>query len=548
MPDFDKNLQPIMKDAKLPLEEVIIKAPTEYAPMNVGGSGVRDLSREPDPFDKLKALSQSSNFNEKGVFVTNATLEANKRYKTFNPTIGDYEDFAAYGQSNWDKAANGVLKGLNLTATTVAGTGAMLLGGVKSMFSGRLADIWDNQLSRDLDEWNNKVDNEYLPNYYTAAEKNADWYSTTNWFKTNFLFDKLVKNAGFAVGAMVTGNMANSGLLKLGSAVGKAAMAGATAAEASQAFKLFTPLLRNTARAFSTGKNIEVAKILEGGLSDIADVTAKASKIAELSKLTNSFAKFGDVGRRSLVAGFSSAGEASFEAIQTGNEFKKSLIEEYKATHNGEEPTGSDLESINSRTDSVGATSFFGNMALLSITEYVQLPKLLGSNYSASKQAANSLMGRADDVILKEGKYAAKEATTKFGKLYGNVIGVSKYAFDPKEALQEGLQYTLQVGTQNYFKKAGESNDASAWVDGVLYGFTGRDASGKGVGTLVSKEGMESIALGGITGGLMQIKGNIQEAKALKTGTQNFINELDPAPTFKEAFKERLAAANRGVV
>jgi hypothetical protein len=548
MPDFDKNLQPIMKDARLPLEEVIVKAPTEYAPMSAGTSGVRDLSHDPDPFDKLKALSQSSNFNEKGIFVTNATLEANKRYKTFNPTIGDYEDFAAYGQSNLDKAANGVLKGLNLVATTVAGTGAMLLGGVKSMFSGRLADIWDNQLSRDLDEWNNKVDNEFLPNYYTNAEKNADWYSPTNWFKTNFLFDKLIKNSGFAVGAMVTGNIANAGFLKLGSAIGKAAMAGATAAESSQAFRLFTPLLRNTARAFSTGKNIEVAKILEGGLSDIADVTAKASKIAELSKLTNSFAKFGDVGRRGLIAGFSSAGEASFEAIQTGNEFKKSLIEEYKATHNGEEPTGSDLASINTRAESVGATSFFGNMALLGITEYVQLPKLLGSSYSSSKQAANSLMGRADDVLLKEGKYAAKEATTKFGKLYGNVIGVSKYMFDPKEAAQEGLQYALQVGTQNYFKKAGESNDASAWVDGVLYGLVGRDASGKGVGTLVSKEGMESVALGGLTGGLMQIKGNIQEAKALKTNTQNFINELDPAPTFKEAFKERLAGANRGVV
>jgi hypothetical protein len=180
MPDFDKNLQPIMKDAKLPLEDVLVKAPTPYAPMSAGSSGIRDLSHEPGPFDKLKALSQSSNFNQKGVFVTNATLEANKRYKTFNPTIGDYEDFAAYGQSNWDKAANGVLKGLNLVATTVAGTGAMLVGGTKSIFSGRLADIWDNELSRGLDEWNNKVDNEFLPNYYTAAEKNAYWYSSGN--------------------------------------------------------------------------------------------------------------------------------------------------------------------------------------------------------------------------------------------------------------------------------------------------------------------------------------------------------------------------------
>ncbi len=54
--------------------------------MSVGSSNrVSDLSGRQDPFDKLKALSDSSNFGEKGVFVSNATLDANKRYKTFNP-------------------------------------------------------------------------------------------------------------------------------------------------------------------------------------------------------------------------------------------------------------------------------------------------------------------------------------------------------------------------------------------------------------------------------------------------------------------------------
>lgn len=548
MPDFDKNLQPIIKDAKLPLEDVRVKAPTPYAPMNVGGSGVSDLSHEQGPFDKLKALSESSNFGEKGVFVTNATLEANKRYKTFNPTIGDYEDFAAYGQSNLDKAANGVLKGLNIAATTIAGTGGLLVGGVKSMFTGRLADIWDNEVTQSLDEWNQKVDNEYLPNYYTQAEKDADWYSPTNWFKTNFLFDKLIKNSGYAVGAMYSGNIANAGFLKAGAALGKFAMAGAAAAESSQAFKLFTPLLRNTARAFSAGKNIETAAILEGRLSNIADLTARTSKIADLAKQTNNFAKIGDVGRRSAVALYSSAGEASFEALQTGNEYRNKLIEEYKATHGGQEPTGSDLAGINSEADSVGATSFFGNMAILSVTEYVQLPYLLGSNYSASKKAANSLLGKTDDVLIKDGKYVAKEATTKFGKIYDKTKAVSKYVFDPKEAAQEGLQYSLQVGTQNYFKKAKESDDASIWTDGVMFGLIGRDESGKGVGALVSKEGMESIALGGITGAMMQIKGNVQESRAVKTNTQRFAEQLNNAPTFKQSFKERLAAANRGVV
>ena len=71
----------------------------------------------------------------------------------------------------------------------------MLYGVAKSPFSGRLADVWDNEVMRGLDDINTKIDNEILPNYYTDKEKNANWYSTDNWFKTNFLFDKLIKNS-----------------------------------------------------------------------------------------------------------------------------------------------------------------------------------------------------------------------------------------------------------------------------------------------------------------------------------------------------------------
>ena len=560
MPDFDKDLQPIIQDTKPSNFDLDIKAPTPVAPMSTDGGGrISDYSGSKSIFDKLADDTKTST-PAKGVFVTDKELDANKRYTTFNPTVGNYEDFAAYGQSNWDKATNGVLKGLNLAGTTIAGSFAMLGGVAVAATSGRLADIWDNAATRRLDEWNTKVDQEYLPNYYTDAEKNAAWYSTDNWITTNFLFDKLIKNAGFAVGAMVTGNIANAGLLKAGAAIGKAASAGAAAAEASQAFKLFTPLLRNTARAFSAGKNIEAAAILEKEISSIADLSAKSTKLANaaIARTTNQFASFGNEARRTIISAYSAAGEASFEALGTAKEYRNNLIEQWKETHNGFEPTGQDLRKINEDSESVGKTSFFGNLALLGITEYVQLPKQLGSTYSASKKTANSLLGEAGDVVLKEAKYAAKrvEATTLKGKLYEGtkrissklLTGGSTYLFDPKEALQEGLQYGLQVGTQNYYNKAYQTKDADVWTDGFLYGLVGEDEEGRGVGALVSKEGMESIALGGITGGLMQIKGNIQQAKALKSNTQKFINGLNNAPTFKAAFQDKLASANRGIV
>jgi hypothetical protein len=550
MADFDRNLQPIIKETGYKSSNIPLFAPND-PPMNFSsgqGGGVSDLSQKEDVFAELAAAGQG--FSQKGLFVSNAELEANKRYKTFNPTIGDYEDFAAQGQSWQKQAANGVLKGANLAATTVAGGFGMLYGVGKSLlFTQKMSDVFDNEVMRGLDEWNNKVDNEFLPNYYTAAEKDAAWYSTDNWFTTNFLFDKLIKNSGFAVGAMVTGNIANAGLLRAGAAIGGAAAKAATAAEASQSFKLFTPLLRNTSRAFSAGKNIEAASVLEGQISSIADLSAKSSALANLSKQTTQFAKFSDTARRTAVAINSSAGEASFEALHTSKEFRENLIEEYTKT-NGFAPSGEALKNINLEAEKVGKTAFFGNMALLSITEYSQLPYLMGSSYSASRQAANSLLGRVDDFAIDEaGKYVAKAGPkTRFGKIYQGVKRGGAYVFDPKEGAQEVLQYGLQVGTQNYFKKAQEGGEADLYVDGFLYGLFGKDKFGEGVGALVSKEGIESGILGAVTGGLMQARGTYRERKALAKNTESFLNMINNAPSFKEAFEDRLAAANRGVV
>lgn len=547
MPDF-KNLNPILinPDQQLPnLPSPSTPAPDNYAslPINTDLSG-RDNG---DPiFGKGPIVG-------KGLIptVTANELYENRRYDVFARDIIDIEDQNANAQAWYTQAANGILKGTNLAGTTIAGSFGMLYGTISSMGTGRMADIWDNPIMQNLDKWNNEVDQNYLPNYYTNQEKNASWYSTDNWLTTNFLFDKLVKNAGFAVGAMVSGNIANGALKGIGAGVGMLAGEGAILAESSQAFKLFTPLLRNTSRAFSSGKNIEAAAILEKNISSIADLSARESAILNIAKTTNTIAGFQDKARRTAVALYSSAGEASFEALQTSNEFRNNLIQQYKDTHFGETPAGADLAQIDTISESVGKTAFFGNMALLSVTEYAQLPKLLGSSYAAEKQAANSLLGRVDDVMLKEGKYVAKEgATSAVGKIYERGKKIGNYVFDPKEAAQEIGQYALQVGTQNYFNKGYNGKEASAWTDGFLYGMVGTDKSGKGVGAFNSKEGIESGILGGITGGLMQTfgpQGQMARNKAAQYNTERFIQDLNNAPTFREAFKEKLQAVDRFV-
>ena len=499
-------------------------------------------NREYNPLNDTSlnyATPKKSGYDASSITMAEAAADRTGRYKTVMYGY-DNEEAAAQRQSLLDKGANGILKGVNLTATTIAGGFGMLYGVARAPFSGRLADIWDNSVMRGLDEWNKEVDDKILPNYYTKAERDSAWYSPDNWFTANFLFDKLIKNSGYAVGAMVSGNIANAGLLRAGAALGRVASAGAVAAESSQAFKIFSPLLRNTSRAFSAGKNVEAAEILRKELSSIADVTATSSKLAQIEKGVGAFAEFSNSARRTAIAAYSSAGEASFEALQTGNQFRDSLIQEYVDKY-GEQPAGDVLEEINKRADQVGKTSFFGNLALLGATEYVQLPYLLGSSYRNTRQAAGVFAGKVDDVL-------AKTPDTKLGKIYEKATSVGRYVFDPKEAGQEVGQYALQVGTQNYFSKAAESDDADVWVDGFLYGFVGRDEEGKGEGALVSKEGMESFLLGGLTGGPLQARAKAQEKRAKTENTQRFLNQIDRAPSFKEAFQDRMSSVNRGVV
>lgn len=521
------------------------------------GVGTNNNSSSQDILDNLY-----NNSSTKISSVGLNQLNYSDRYKS--AFIGaDAEEMHAQSQTTLNKATHGFLKGVNLVGTTILGGVGVLYGGVKSMTDGKLSSIFDNEIMQGLDRWNNKVDQEYLPNYYTQRETQAEWYETDNWLRANFLWDKVIKNAGYAVGAMVSGNVFSGVSAAAGTALGRLASVGATAAEASTAFKLFTPILKNTARAFSAGKNIEASEILASRINSLSDITNKASLLEQAAKQTNTFAKINDYGRRAAIAAYSSAGEASFEALQTSNSFRNKLIDDYFNEH-GAMPKGDELEKINEYSNQVGKTSFFGNLAILSVTEYVQLPYLLGSNYKTTRKAINKMYGEVDDIALSEGKYIAADKlnapTSRFGKLYKPTAKIGKdlasfkstMLFDPKEGLQETLQYALQVGTEHYFNEAYKGHEAEDFIDAasdvIGFGLLGRNEKGEGVGALVSKEGIEGGIIGGLTGGPMQAMQMHKDKKQRASTTKQFIEQLNSAPTFKEAFIDRINSANRAVV
>ena len=366
----------------------------------------------------------------------------NKRYPVFMPGDYDNEDAYGQGQSFLSKAVSGFGKGLALTGTTFLQTTIGSVNGIaKWIQDGKFSSFYDNELNHKLDDFNKYLENEVLRNYYTNAEKNARWYSPSKLFSANFIFDGIVKNLGFAAGAALSGGVYSAGLKALSA-------------------------LPGLSRLVSVGKGVEALKATEEALA-AGSAAGKAAQV--LGKTQSVFGKFASSynalspGGRAIVAGLSTTGEAGFEAFQNLNQFRDEKIQEYKDTHYGMSPIGADLEAINREADRVGNYSFMLNTALLSATNYIQFPLILGSSFKAQKAGVNSVIRQTGKIVEKEGKFIAK--SSKIGK----ALSPLRYTFSPSEAFEEGSQYAISIGTQDYHDKQYSGDASDAW-DSIFEG------------------------------------------------------------------------------
>jgi hypothetical protein len=118
-------------------------------PVNTGFPGSRSgkaLSQD----DMINLQNRQINPNEIGAnktYLSDVASDLTGRYDTV--IYGANNEDAWGAQQSWlDKGVNGVLKGTNLAATTVVGGFATVGGAISSIFTGRLADIWDNPVMK----------------------------------------------------------------------------------------------------------------------------------------------------------------------------------------------------------------------------------------------------------------------------------------------------------------------------------------------------------------------------------------------------------------
>jgi len=439
------------------------------SPGTLQNPGNQIPGNSPSPRDMFLGIMKQNQSTSVAPIPT-SSFYTGKRFEETRP-FTDYEEMAAQQQSTFDQYRNGLGKMVGLAATSfVSGTAGLLYGIGSAASTLKFSNLYDNPVTRLMDQAQSGME-DYLPNYYTKAEQDAEWWSPDNWYTANFWGDKVFKNIGYGIGS-IYGGAAWTKVFKL---IGQA-----------------NSLVR-------AGKGMEAAANIEKAMQ-IVPKTQKLSAIentlANLSQGTKDIIR--NNGDRFLTSAMGTFGESSIEALQKMNEFRNSAIQEYKNKF-GYAPEGEDLNEINAFAEKIGNYVWGMGTILLTGSNYIQLPKILGSSRKVEKAYINKI---AQEGLGKE--FAEQLPKTRFGKLVDTATGLSRFLVSPTEAFEEGMQFAIATGVDDYFDRAYKNKEELGTFLETVYGAMG-NVFGEGIDkTLSTKEGIESIIIGSLAGGIQQ--------------------------------------------
>lgn len=211
----------------------------------VGLKGLKGLNRQqnkeqiPTGNDLLSRLKrtrlqgespENATLDFRGSAVSDTGLQAmnlgygNSRYDegVTEAQMSNLSEVRGQEQPWYWQLTNALGKGAIQAVTTfVDGTAGLLLGTGEAIgyglsgynASSSLSRIFHNEISDSINEFNKYME-EVLPNYRTDEEKNNEWYQ--NLGTMNFWADSILKNIGFTVGSIYSGNAWNMALKGMG--------------------------------------------------------------------------------------------------------------------------------------------------------------------------------------------------------------------------------------------------------------------------------------------------------------------------------------------
>ena len=181
-------------------------------------------------------------------------------------------------QSAFTQAFNGIMKGVITAGTTFVDGIAGLAYGVGQSFynafnhdkeqswvEGMMEGLWNNPVNKLMNDIQRGSEDAFV-NYKTEEQINSNWYDPSNLFSANFIFDTVVKNLGFTVGALYSGGIYTKALNYIAKGATMAKMAGLSEKSIEAGIKAAEGL-----------NNIKTAKLITGSfLSAHAEAMTEA--------------------------------------------------------------------------------------------------------------------------------------------------------------------------------------------------------------------------------------------------------------------------------
>lgn len=358
-------------------------------------------------------------------------------------TKGEFEDASSIRGENQPaivQAINGTAKGSILAGTTaMSGILGIPYGIFSAVNNKDFSKLWDNDIIRTA-QLINDASEEWLPNYYTKDQLESSWYSPTNILSANFLFDKVIKNIGFTVGAAYSGGIYTKGINAIAKGIGALKAMARTGKTFEEAAKLGARAMQMNAktRFIKSAVGSTFSAVAEGSVEalnnskDYVDIYRQKVDAHTAEGMNNAYREF-------AIAGGQFDGEGN--PILDNTPRSVMLQNELTRLQNAKKQAYEEIENTRA---SMGNADLIANLPILTLGNWLTFGKMYAGGYKAARNTS-----RVTTRATKEARAAAeaegKEAVKRLNKVVEKAkkTGYQGLTQEEKALVEEGTDHLL---------------------------------------------------------------------------------------------------------
>lgn len=358
-------------------------------------------------------------------------------------TKGEFEDASSIRGENQPaivQAINGTVKGSILAGTTaMSGILGIPYGIFSAVNNKDFSKLWDDDITRTA-QLINDASEEWLPNYYTKDQLESSWYSPTNILSANFLFDKVIKNIGFTVGAAYSGGIYTKGINAIAKGIGALKAMARTGKTFEEAAKLGARAMQMNAktRFIKSAVGSTFSAVAEGSVEalnnskDYVDIYRQKVDAHTAEGMNNAYREF-------AIAGGQFDGEGN--PILDNTSRSVILQNELTRLQNAKKQAYEEIENTRA---SMGNADLIANLPILTLGNWLTFGKMYAGGYKAARNTS-----RVTTRATKEARAAAeaegKEAVKRLNKVVEKAkkTGYQGLTQEEKALVEEGTDHLL---------------------------------------------------------------------------------------------------------